>query len=35
MENSAHWHGAVVDDETYARASAELRQTLAQLEQQL
>jgi transketolase len=35
MENSAHWHGAVVDDDTYLRASAELRQTLSQLEQQL
>jgi transketolase len=35
MENSAHWHGAAVDDETYRRASAELKATLAELERQL
>jgi transketolase len=35
MENSAHWHGAVVDDETYRRASAELQATLAELGRQI
>jgi transketolase len=35
MENSAYWHGAVVDEDTYVRASAELRQTLAILGRQL
>jgi transketolase len=35
MEDSAYWHGAVIDDETYARASGELNQALARLEQKL
>jgi len=32
MEDNAHWHGAVVDDQTYAKARAELVETLGKLE---
>jgi transketolase len=32
MENNAHWHGAVIDDATYAKARQELLQTLQELE---
>jgi hypothetical protein len=32
MEDNAHWHGAVVDDQTYAKARAELLDTLGKLE---
>jgi hypothetical protein len=32
MEDNAHWHGAVVDDQTYAKARAELLDTLRKLE---
>jgi transketolase len=35
MENTSKWHGAVVDDATYARASKELSDTLLQLEHKL
>jgi transketolase len=35
MENNAHWHGAVVDDQTYAKARAELLDTLGRLERML
>jgi transketolase len=28
MEDNAHWHGAVIDDETYAKARRELLETL-------
>jgi transketolase len=35
MENTAKWHGAVVDDAVYAKASKELSETLLQLEQKL
>jgi len=35
MENSAQWHGGVVDDATYARARAELLETLRALESRL
>lgn len=33
MEDNAAWHGAVIDDETYARARPELLRTLAALEE--
>jgi transketolase len=32
MEDNAHWHGAVIDDATHARARQELLATLRQLE---
>ena len=32
MEDNAYWHGAVVDDQTYAKARAELLETLGKLE---
>jgi len=32
MEDSAHWHGSVVDDDSYAKGRAELLQTLDRLE---
>ena len=32
MEDNAHWHGAVVDDQTYAKARTELVETLGKLE---
>ncbi len=35
MENNAHWHGAPIDDATYARARSELLATLAEREAQL
>ena len=35
MENTALWHGAVVDDATYVRARAELLETLQGLEERL
>lgn len=35
MENDAHWHGAPIDDATYAKARPELVTTLAELEAQL
>ena len=35
MEDSAHWHGAVVDDGTYAKAMPELLATLEILERAL
>jgi transketolase len=35
MEDSAHWHGAPVDDESYARGRAELLATLEELEAKL
>jgi transketolase len=31
MEDNAHWHGAVIDDATYAKARAELLATLEEL----
>ena len=33
MEDSAQWHGAVVDDESYAKARPELLQTLRTLQE--
>jgi len=35
MENNAHWHGAPIDDTTYAKARPELEATLAELEARL
>jgi transketolase len=35
MEDNAHWHGATIDDATYARARPELEATLAELEVRL
>jgi hypothetical protein len=35
MEDNAHWHGAVVDDQTYAKARAELVEALGKLERTL
>jgi len=35
MENNAHWHGAPIDDATYAKARPELVATLAELEARL
>lgn len=35
MEDNAHWHGAVVDDESYAKARPELLQTLQTLQEAL
>ena len=32
MEDNAQWHGAVIDDVTYAKARQELLQTLQELE---
>lgn len=32
MEDSAHWHGAVIDDESHKKARQELLETLRQLE---
>jgi transketolase len=32
MEDNAHWHGAVIDDQTYAKARTELVETLEKLE---
>jgi hypothetical protein len=32
MEDNAYWHGAVVDDQTYAKARSELLETLGKLE---
>jgi transketolase len=32
MEDKAHWHGAVIDDETHAKARQELLQTLQTME---
>jgi transketolase len=32
MEDSAHWHGAPIDDASYASGRSELTQTLATLE---
>ena len=33
MEDNAQWHGAVIDDATYAKARQELLQTLQKLEE--
>lgn len=35
MEDSAYWHGAVIDDESHAKGRQELLRTLQQLEAQL
>lgn len=35
MENNAYWHGAVIDDASYARARQELLETLGELEARL
>jgi transketolase len=35
MENNAYWHGAPIDDESYARGRPELWKTLKELEAQL
>ncbi len=35
MEDSAHWHGAVIDDATHAKARQELVDRLAELEAEL
>jgi transketolase len=35
MEDTALWHGAVVDDQTYAKARPELLETLEKLEAML
>jgi len=35
MEDNAHWHGAPIDDASYARARPELEATLAELEARL
>jgi transketolase len=32
MEDNCYWHGAPIDDESYAKGRAELRKTLAELE---
>jgi transketolase len=35
MEDNAHWHGAVIDDQSYAKARPELLETLGKLEAML